>query len=48
MSYTTLSKLYFGISVEKDSTFDIIEKKKVEFETNVNEKTSVKLNNYCI
>ena len=39
VSYTTLSKLYFGISAEKDSIFNIIGKGKVEFKTSVNEKT---------
>jgi len=39
VSYTTLSELYFGISVGKDSIFDIIEKGKIEFETSVDEKT---------
>jgi len=39
VSYTTLSKLYFGMLVEKDSTFDIIGKGKVKFETSVDRKT---------
>lgn len=39
ISYTTLSKLYFGMLAEKDSTFDIIGKGKVKFKTSVDGKT---------
>ena len=39
VSYTTLSELYFRISAKKNSTFDIIEKEKIEFKTSVNRKT---------
>ena len=39
VSYTTLSEPYFGMSVGKNSTFDIIGKGKIEFETSVDGKT---------
>ena len=39
VSYNTLSKPSFGMSAGKDSTFDIIGKGKVEFQTSVDGKT---------